>query len=410
MNYKLGVILMSVFLFVACTNEKDDTIIIPENEETVTELILTIEPEYVLDSSFDRLSVFPAMQVFDDKGAFYDNLALNTIKDFTFEEGFRYKLKVRRYFTWKLGGKAYDYECLNVINKDYVGVNQKNSREVVMDVYPVILRVSSNFEIIMLRGEVVDTNEKLDMIMGEIKGVNFEDFRGNKYFNKLRMKASITPTDNMIYEKDFKVVNFQIKRRVRMMTVIDKHEMSEDSIIYVNDNDTIDNPSNQGSSYGDFEMQWIAGDKTIGKGILKAHFGQGYFTYSLVPGSDFAKYLLDLIYTGAYKEMKIVDSMTKGGKIQYSFIGNSADAYYFSMKWDYRLGVDLDGREYLVLPYMDEEKSTLLFDLKTQQWMGVLYIDKVQLYSITDAGSNLQKESIFTPPLKLVFNTLKKID
>ena len=81
-----------------------------------------------------------------------------------------------------------------------------------------------------------------------------------------------------------------------------------------------------------------------------------------------------------------------------------------SMKWDYSLGVDLYGREYLVLPYMDEEKSTLLFDLKTQQWMGVLYIDKVQLYSITDAGSNLQKESIFTPPLKLVFNTLKKID
>lgn len=413
------VIFTGLFLsLLSCTNEKDETVNVVDNNQE-KELILTIEPEYVLESSRSASDqVDPVMRVLDEKGTFYANLKLNEIDGFVYEEGYRYQLKVARINIGPTyGGSNYNYKCLETISKDYIGVSQKDKREVLMDVYPVRWLSNKNNsgpEVVTLRGDVAGSEEKLDMLIGEIYGMDNNTFFGNLGSKKIRLKASVTPTLSPLYEKDLKVAKYQISRRIRLEEVVSSQEMSRDSIIYVDggtessDTTNVD-PEKNGSSYGDFEVQWISGSQVIGKGVLSAPYGQGYFTYSLIPGTDFAKFFVDLIYTDKYQEMKIVDSLTKGGKIQYNFIGNSADAYYFNIKWEYRLGANIDGKDFLILPYMDEENSTLLFDLKSQQWIGVLYINKVQLYSATETGVELLTEKVMSP-LKLVFNTIKKLD
>lgn len=405
-DYEIGIVLLGLLLFFSCTNEKED---IPVNPVLEQEMTLTINPEYVL-YNFTSDIASPAWELLDEKGVSCGYTSKTGIKGFTCEDGYRYKLKVRKLLNGHLDSS---YELIEVLSKESVEINQKNSREVTLDVFPVTLwDMKSGYEMISLRGNVVGTDESFDMAMCEIYGVSPADFSGSKHFNKIRMKASITPTDYPIYEKDFKLIKYKISRRVRLQELVGIEEMDSDSIIYVNTessgNDSI--PSNNGSSYGDFEMQWTDGEKLIAKGILNAPYGLGYFTYSLVPGTDFAKYFVDLIYTESYKDLKIVDALTKGGKIQYSYIGNSAETYYFKVTWDYRLGVSLDGKEYLLRSSIDEGTSMLMFDLKTQQWMGVLYINKVQLYSVVETATGLLREKEMSPPLKIVFNTIRKID
>ena len=419
MNNRISLSMLGILLLcTACTKETVETNVIgPINEGILSQEILnlTIEPEYVLAKDDREMTVSPVIEALNANGSRYGLFKEGELSGFTYEEGYRYKLSVKKiYLGSEIGSPQFEYRLESILAKEEVGIRQTGRRDVVMEVYPVMMRDKSTKTDVYVKlcGQIEGTDEKVDMMMCEVNGMKYEDFTNASSWVKVKIKASITPTDKPIFEWNTNVGSWKIDKRVRLIELLDKKTISPDSLAF----DTIQSDSSgvaygeADEIYGDYEIQWLAGEKVIGKGILNAYHGQeSYFSYSLVPGTDFAMFFVNRTYTDPYTEAKVLDNLTSGGKINYNFVGNSAAAYYYSITWDYRAGVNIDGKEYLIVPVLEENKSTMLFDLKTKQWTGVIYISKIKLYEVMLSETKLLKEQVMSTPLQIVFNTVSKI-
>ena len=231
----LAIILMlGAGLFTACTF--DDFESEPSTWEPQTETwTVNIEPEYVMGYSFwgAYTSCCAQMEAFNEK-AEQMKFFTNEIDGFTFEEGYRYYLKVDATTTnpMMIDGPCYTFKLNKVLQKEYVGINQEGRREVTMDVQMVSISSPDPTYpgvFLYLSGRAIDGSETLDMGALEIYGANWEMFHqydldicDNRRFI-CRMRLSITPADQSIFGKH----NY----RVRLEELINKTEVPKDSSV-----------------------------------------------------------------------------------------------------------------------------------------------------------------------------------
>ena len=207
---------------------------------------VNIEPEFVLSGDFwgGFTPVYPAMKAIDDEGNHIGTFTMGQIKGFDFEEGYRYKLEIQAkdivkaaleedgvYF---VDAPRYEFSLLKVLSKEYVGIRQEGRRDLEMDVQFVRVRSTNeidSWEYRLLLGTVVGTDETILMHSFEIAGLDeywiFQEFLDNGTVNdyRVRMKVSITPSDEIIYGN--------LKRRIRLQEIVNKERIDKDSIIYM---------------------------------------------------------------------------------------------------------------------------------------------------------------------------------
>ena len=381
--YKIGIMVWSLMLFAACSSDSvDDTsAIIDPNPSPRTETwMVTIEPEFVL-TDVDRAAhrVAPVKEAIDDKGqrvATFDSLAVNNV---ILKEGWRYKLKIAANLSVDdLGSSAFTFTSMKIEDMVYVGINKDNMKEVVMDVIPIRVLPKNSEETWSyetLYGKIVGTDQKIDMMMGEINGLDYKEFYGKDKLYRLRIVASITHVDPAIPVSD--------------------------------------------SQYGDFEMVWSVNGKEIGKGILHAEQNStSTFGLFMDAENNMTKFFVDSLYKKDFKTMEpqpvIFDyeGATYNSTLKYVNVGYSDDALYYDIKeWKYKAIAKIDDMFYQFTPMPDYEKSILYYDKKVKQWAGVIPIKQVDLceaYRIPPPWTEEYKMSA-SSPLTIKFSTTKKI-
>ena len=422
--YNIGVMVWGVMLFAACSSDSsgDNATIIDPNPSPRTETwMVTIEPEFVLaDADKSAHRVAPVKEAIDDKGervATFDSMAVNNV---VLKEGWRYKLKIAANLSIDdLGSSAYTYTSMKIEDMTYVGIKTSNMKEVVMDVFPIRVLPKNSEETWSyetLCGQIVGTDEKIDMMMGEINGLDFKEFYGKDNFYRLRIKATITPSQKPIYEGK--------QNRIRLVQLVRKSVMEKDSIVYADDSgvNTDQNTVVSNSQYGDFEMNWMYStedgkSQVIGKGILHAELNNiSTFGFFMDAENNMTKFFVDQIFKKDYKTMEPqkvtvdVDGATFNSVLQYGFVGYSSDAYYYNIKnWQYSAIAKIDDTFYQFTPIPDYEKSSMTYDSKAKQWMGVITIKQVDLCEAYRIPPPWTENYVMSPPLKIVFSTTKKI-
>ena len=424
--YNIGVMVWGLMLFAACSSDSSDdsAAIIDPNPSPRTETwMVTIEPEFVLaDADKSAHRVAPVKEAIDDKGervATFDSMAVNNV---VLKEGWRYKLKIAANLSVDdLGSSAYTYTSMKIEDMTYVGIKTSNMKEVVMDVFPIRVLPKNSEETWSyetLCGQIVGTDEKIDMMMGEIYGLDYKEFYGKDHFYRLRIKATITPSQKPIYEGK--------QNRIRLVQLVRKSVIEKDSIVYADASgvNTDQNPSVSNSQYGDFEMNWMysidqdsKNTQVIGKGILHAELNNtSTFGFFMDAENNMTKFFVDQIFKKDYKTMEPqkvtvdVDGATYNSVLQYTFIGYSSDAYYYNIKnWQYSAIAKIDDTFYQFTPILDYEKSTMSYDSKTKQWLGVITIKQVDLYEAYKIPPAHLETYKMSPPLIIRFSTTKKI-
>ena len=231
MKQKFLILLMMAFGLVACVLDDESETKWKPKTETWT---VIIEPEYVMGySSWGAYSsVGVQMDAFNEKGERIGRFYSGEIKGFTFEEGYRYKLRIEATTTDPgiMDGPAYDFQLIEVISKEYIGISKEGRREVTMDVQTVLMLTpdpASSRGFYFLSGKSVDGGETLDMGMQEIYGAKSEMFckygwctdEIQRYI--CRMRLSITPSDEPVFAKH----NY----RIRLEELISQREIADDS-------------------------------------------------------------------------------------------------------------------------------------------------------------------------------------
>ena len=207
---------------------------------------VNIEPEFVLNGNSwgGYTPVYPAMKALDDEGNRIGTFMMDEIKGFDFEEGYRYKLQIEAKDVVKaaleedgvyfVDAPRYQFSLLKVLNKEYVGIRQEGRRDLEMDVQLVRVRSTNeidSWEYGLLLGKVVGTDETILMHTFEIAGLDeywiFQEFLDDGKVNdyQVRMKVSITPSDDIVYGN--------LKRRIRLQEIVNKERIDNDSIIYM---------------------------------------------------------------------------------------------------------------------------------------------------------------------------------
>ncbi len=222
MKQKFLIILMMAVGLVACTLDDEAGTKWEPKAETWT---VTIEPEYVMGHSWWGAYSGIGVQMVGAND-------LGEIKGFTFEEGYRYKLRIEATTTDPriADASAYDFKLIEVLSKEYVGIRTEGRREVTMDVQMVLMLTpdpASSRGFYFLSGKSVDGGETLDMGIKEIYGAKYEMFR--KYDETAedihryicRMRLSITPSEEPVYAGH----NY----RIRLEELISQREIPEDS-------------------------------------------------------------------------------------------------------------------------------------------------------------------------------------
>ena len=231
MKQKFLILLMMAFGLVACVlGDESETKWKPKTETWT----VIIEPEYVMGySSWGAYSsIGVQMDGFNEKGERIGRFYSGEIKGFTFEEGYRYKLRIEATTTDPgiMDGPAYDFQLIEVISKEYIGISKEGRREVTMDVQMVLMLTpdpTSSRGFYFLSGKSVDGGETLDMGMQEIYGAKSEMFckygwctdEIHRYI--CRMRLSITPSDEPVFAKH----NY----RIRLEELISQREIADDS-------------------------------------------------------------------------------------------------------------------------------------------------------------------------------------
>ena len=140
MKQKFLILLMMAFGLVACVLDDESETKWKPKTETWT---VIIEPEYVMGySSWGAYSsIGVQMDAFNEKGERIGRFYSGEIKGFTFEEGYRYKLRIEATTTDPgiMDGPAYDFQLIEVISKEYIGISKEGRREVTMDVQMVLM-------------------------------------------------------------------------------------------------------------------------------------------------------------------------------------------------------------------------------------------------------------------------------
>lgn len=418
--YKLGIVLLSMMLFSSCSNDDTgDSLEIDIDPSTRTEIWnVTIEPEYVLtDADKSAHRVAPVMEAVDDKGERIGTFYRDEIDGVILEEGYRYKLQVTaKISSGDLTNSANAYKLSKILEKSYVGIKQDNQKVVEMEVTPVRVlpkNAEESWSYEKLCGKILGTDEKVDMLMGEINGLDYKEFYGqNKVLNRLLVKVSITPSSKPVYTG--------IQQRIRLINVLTKNALWRDSVVYADssgNNDDSAIPSTNNSQYGDFEMIWSASGKEIGKGILRAELNNSStFGLFMDAENNMTKFFVDSLFKKDFKAMepqKVTvdkDDATYNAYLQYSFVGYSSDAYYYNIKnWQYTAIAKIDDMFYQFTPIPDYEKSSMSYDTKAKQWMGVITIKQVDLCEAYRIPPPWTEKYVMSPPLKIVFSTTKKI-
>ena len=231
MKQKFLILLMMAFGLVACVLDDESETKWKPKTETWT---VIIEPEYVMGySSWGAYSsIGVQMDAFNEKGERIGRFYSGEIKGFTFEEGYRYKLRIEATTTDPgiMDGPAYAFQLIEVISKEYIGISKEGRREVTMDVQMVLMLTpdpTSSRGFYFLSGKSVDGGETLDMGMQEIYGAKSEMFckygwctdEIHRYI--CRMRLSITPSDEPVFAKH----NY----RIRLEELISQREIADDS-------------------------------------------------------------------------------------------------------------------------------------------------------------------------------------
>ena len=417
--YKIGIVIWSMILFVACSNDSSDDseakIDVTPSARTETWTV-TVEPEFVLaDADRTAHRVAPVKEAINDKGervATFDSMAVNNV---VLKEGWRYKLKIAANLSVDdLGSSAFTYTSMKIEDMVYVGIKKDNMKEVVMDVFPIRVLPKNSEETWSyetLCGQIVGTDEKIDMMMGEINGLDYKEFYGKDNLYRLRVVVSITPSEKPIYEGK--------QQRVRLVQVVRKSVIEKDSIVYADalDKNVDPNSSVSDSQYGDFEMVWSANGKEIGKGILHAELNNtSTFGLFMDAENNMTKFFVDSLFKKDFAIMepqKVTfekDGATYNAYLEYGFVGYSSDAYYYNIKnWQYTAIAKIDNLFYQFMPIPDYEKSSMTYDIKAKQWLGVITIKQVDLCEAYRIPPPWTEKYVMSPPLKIVFSTTKKI-
>lgn len=230
MKAKVILMLLLAGMLSACSLDDDDD----EWTSTMETWEVNIEPEYVMGYSYwgAYTSMGKQMEGVNDKGEQIGRFFPGEIEGFTFEEGYRYKLLVYATSTDPriMDAPKYHFKLRKLLSKEYVGVRTEGRREVTMDVRRVVMlpdSLSSN-GLYYLTGRNVDGDEKLDMIIEEIIGANYDMFIKydeadiiHKY--ACRMRLSITPSEHYFCGKH--------RFRVRLEELISQQEAPEDSVV-----------------------------------------------------------------------------------------------------------------------------------------------------------------------------------
>lgn len=231
MTQKFLILLTMAFGLVACALDDEPESKWKPKTETWT---VIIEPEYVMGySSWGAYSsIGVQMDAFNEKGERIGRFYSGEIKGFTFEEGYRYKLRIEATTTDPgiMDGPSYDFQLIEVISKEYIGISKEGRREVTMDVQMVLMLTpdpTSSRGFYFLSGKSVDGGETLDMGMQEIYGAKSEMFckygwctdEIQRYI--CRMRLSITPSDEPVFAKH----NY----RIRLEELISQREIADDS-------------------------------------------------------------------------------------------------------------------------------------------------------------------------------------
>lgn len=406
-------------LFAACSSDSiDDTsaITFPDSSPRTEIWTVTIEPEYVLADA-DRAAhrVAPVKEAIDDKGqrvATFDSLAVNNV---ILKEGWRYKLKIAANLSVDdLGSSAYTFTSMKIEDMVYVGINKDKMKEVVMDVIPIRVLPKNSEETWSyetLCGKIVGTDEKIDMMMGEINGLDYKKFYGKDKLCPLRILASITPSPKPIYEGK--------QQRIRLIRVLRPLTIESDSIIYADGVNADPTTPVSDSQYGDFELVWSANGKEIGKGILHAEQNNAStFGLFMDAENNMTAFFVDSLFKKEFKTMepqKVIfdfEGAPYNSILQYVYVGYSDDANYYNIKdWQYKAIAKIDDMFYQFTPVPDYEKSILYYDKKVKQWAGVIPIKQVDLceaYRIPPPWTEEYKMSA-SSPLTIKFSTTKKI-
>ena len=231
MKQKFLILLTMAFGLVACALDDESETKWKPKTETWT---VIIEPEYVMGySSWGAYSsIGVQMDGFNEKGERIGRFYSGEIKGFAFEEGYRYKLRIEATTTDPgiEDGPSYDFQLIEVISKEYIGISKEGRREVTMDVQMVLMLTpdpTSSRGFYFLSGKSVDGGETLDMGMQEIYGAKSEMFckygwctdEIQRYI--CRMRLSITPSDEPVFAKH----NY----RIRLEELISQREIADDS-------------------------------------------------------------------------------------------------------------------------------------------------------------------------------------
>lgn len=232
MKQKFLILLTMAFELVACALDGEPETKWKPKTETWT---VIIEPEYVMGySSWGAYSsIGVQMDAFNEKGERIGRFYSDEIKGFTFEEGYRYKLRIEATTTDPgiMDGPAYEFKLIEVLSKEYVGISKEGRREVTMDVQTVLMLTPdpvSSHGFYFLSGKSVDGGETLDMGMQEIYGAKYDTFyesddEGRFHRYNCRMRLSITPSDEPVYVKH----NY----RIRLEELISRREVTEESCV-----------------------------------------------------------------------------------------------------------------------------------------------------------------------------------
>ena len=205
-----------------------------------------IEPEYVLGGDFwgGYTSIYPVMEATDGAGNRTATFMMDQINGFEFEEGYRYRLQIEaedvlaplvEQGIYLADASRYNFTLLEVLSKEYVGIREEGRRDLEMDVQMVHVRSTNDFyswQYSLLRGTVVGSEETIYMAPYEIYGLDtpriYQEYMDDGTVNdyRVRMKVSITPSDQSVYGN--------IQRRIRLQEVVSKEKVESDNIIYMN--------------------------------------------------------------------------------------------------------------------------------------------------------------------------------
>ena len=196
---------------------------------------------------------------------------------------------------------------------------------------------------------------------------------------------------------------------------------ADDATTSDTDQNTVDSNS-QHSQFGDFEIIWTYSaedgkSQVIGKGIFHAEQNNtSTFGFFMDAENNMTKFFVDQVFKKDYQTMEPqkvtvdVDGVIYNSFLQYGFVGYSADAYYYNIKnWQYSAIAKIDDTFYQFTPIPDYEKSSMSFDTKSKQWMGVITIKQVHLCEAYTIPAPWTEKYVMSPRLTIVFSTTKKI-